>query len=92
VPTDPPLPDWVLPRRQALGRHIARQRHARRMTVDDVAEATGLNRKTVIHTENAIVVPSLVTLLLIADALGVSVSELLDYGPAAATGGADGGT
>lgn len=91
MPTDPPLPDWVLPRRQALGRHIARQRHARRMTVDDVAEATGLNRKSVIHAENATVVPSLVTLLLIADALGVSVAELLDDGPAAATGACDDG-
>lgn len=91
MPTDPPLPDWVLPRRQALGRHIARQRHARGLTVDDVAEATGLNRKSVIHAENATVVPSLVTLLLIADALGVSVAELLADGPAAATGACDDG-
>ncbi|MFI0897768.1 helix-turn-helix domain-containing protein [Streptomyces sp. NPDC020983] len=90
MPTDPPLPDWVVPRRQALGRHIARQRHARGRTVDDVAEASGLNRKTVMAAENAQDVPSLVTLLLIADALGISVSELLDDGPAAATGEADG--
>jgi transcriptional regulator with XRE-family HTH domain len=61
------------------------------MTVDDVAEATGLNRKSIIHAENAAVVPSVVTLMLIADALGVTLSELTDYGPAAATGGADGG-
>jgi hypothetical protein len=33
VPTDPPLPEWVLPRRQQLGRHIARQRHAAGLTV-----------------------------------------------------------
>src|SRR5258707_3036428 len=83
VPTDPPLPDWVGPRRRDLGRHIARQRYARHLTVDDVAESTGLNRKTVIHAENATAVPSLVTLLLIADALGVTVGELLtDDGPA----------
>lgn len=85
------MPDWVLPRRQALGRHIARQRHAAGLVVDDIAERTGLNRKTVIHTENATVVPSLATLLLIADALGVTVAELLDDSPAAATGDADGG-
>jgi transcriptional regulator with XRE-family HTH domain len=92
VPTDPPTPDWVGPRRQALGRHIARQRYARHLTVDDVAERTGLNRKTVMHVEHATVVPSLVTLLLIADALGVTVGELLtDDGPAAATGIADDG-
>lgn len=78
VPTDPPLPDWVLPRRQQLGRHIARQRHAR-----------GLNRKTVMHIESARRNPTLATLLLIADALGVTVSQLLDDGPAAAAG--DGG-
>lgn len=87
VPTDPPLPEWVLPRRQALGRHIARQRHARGLVVDDVAERTGLNRKTVMHIESARRNPTLATLLLIADALGVTVSELLDDGPAAATGG-----
>lgn len=91
MPTDPPLPEWVGPRRQALGRHIARQRYARGLTVDAVAEASGLNRKTVMHVESATVVPSVVTLMLIADALGVSLSELTDYSPAAATGGADGG-
>lgn len=89
VPTDPPLPDWVLPRRQQLGRHIARQRHARGLVVDDVAERTGLNRKTVMHIESARRNPTLATLLLIADALGVTVSQLLDDGPAAAAG--DGG-
>lgn len=93
VPTDPPLPDWVVPRRQALGRHIARQRRARGLVIDDVAEASGLNRKTVMAVEHAQGAPSLTTLLLIADALGVTVSELLDDGPAAATGTAgDGAT
>lgn len=92
MPTDPPLPDWVDPRRQALGRHIARQRYAAGLTVDDVAEATGLNRKTVMHLEHATTVPSLVTLLLVADALGVTVAALLDDGPAAGTGASGGGT
>lgn len=93
MPTDPPLPDWVAPRRRALGRHIARQRYAAGLTVDDVAGRTGLNRKTVMNVEGARVVPSLVTLLLIADALGVSVGRLLldDAGPAAATGDANDG-
>lgn len=91
VPTDPPLPEWVPPRRRALGRHIARQRHAAGLTVDAVAEASGLNRKTVMAAENAQDVPSLTTLLLIADALGLTVAELLDDSPAAATGDAGGG-
>lgn len=91
VPTDPPTPEWVLPRRQALGRHIARQRHAAGLTVDTVAERTGLNRKTVMHIESAYRNPTLATLLLIADALGTSVGRLLDDGPAAATGDTDGG-
>jgi DNA-binding XRE family transcriptional regulator len=94
VPTDPPLPEWVLPRRQQLGRHIARQRHAAGLTVDAVAERTGLNRKTVMHIESARRNPTLATLLLIADALGTSVGRmlLLDDGPAADTGAAGGGT
>jgi len=76
----------VDPRRQALGRHIARQRYAAGLTVDNVAEATGLNRKTVMHVESAYAVPSLTTLLLVADALGVTVAHLLDDGPATGSG------
>lgn len=91
MPTDPPAPEWVLPRRQQLGRHVARLRADRGLVVDDVASVTGLDRKTVMATEGGRNVPTLDTLLLIADALGVSVSELLDDGPAAATGAADGG-
>lgn len=92
MPIDPPTPEWVLPRRQALGRHIARLRAARGLVVDDIASATGLDRKTVMATEGGRHAPTLDTLLLIAHALGVSVAELLDDdGPAAATGGADGG-
>lgn len=92
MPIDPPTPDWVLPRRQQLGRHIARTRQARGLVVDDVAEATGLDRKTVMATEGGRNAPTLDTLLLIAHALGLSVSALLDDdGPAAATGIADGG-
>lgn len=91
MPIDPPTPEWVLPRRQALGRHIARLRAERGLVVDDIAEATGLDRKTVMATEGGRNAPTLDTLLLIAHALGVSVAELLDDGPAAATGGANGG-
>jgi DNA-binding XRE family transcriptional regulator len=91
VPTDPPLPEWVLPRRQQLGRHIARQRHAAGLTVDVVAERTGLNRKTVMHIESARRNPTLTTLLLVADALGITVAHLLDDGPAAGAGEPGGG-
>jgi transcriptional regulator with XRE-family HTH domain len=78
VPKDPPQPDWVLPRRQQLGRHITRLRQARGLVVDDIAEATGLNRKTVMAAENAHNAPTLDTLLVIASALGMTISTLLD--------------
>lgn len=91
MPIDPPTPEWVLPRRQALGRHIARLRAAQGLVVDDIAGATGLDRKTVMATEGARNAPTLDTLLLIAHALGVSVSTLLDDDPAAGTGAPGGG-
>lgn len=79
MPTDP-LPDWVLVRRRAIGHRIAQERQARRLAIDDVAEATGLDRKTVMTAEAGRHAPTLDTLLLVAAALGVPLSELVEGG------------
>lgn len=77
MPTDP-LPDWVLTRRRQVGIRIAVRRRALGLSIDDVAEATGLNRKTIMSAEQATHSPTLDTLLLIAAALRVPLAELVD--------------
>ncbi|NJP42256.1 helix-turn-helix domain-containing protein [Actinacidiphila epipremni] len=76
-----PRPDWVLARRAAIGHHIACLRAARGMSIDDLAEAAGVDRKTVIRAEGATVSTGLDLLLMIAAGLGVSAGQLLDGAP-----------
>lgn len=76
MPTDP-RPDWVLVRRREIGHHIATLRAARGLTVDGLADAAGLDRKTVIRAEHAINSVGLDVLVQLAHGLGVRESELL---------------
>jgi transcriptional regulator with XRE-family HTH domain len=71
------MPDWVLPRRREIGLRIATRRRALGLVVDDVAEATGLNRKTIMAVEGALNAPGLDVLLLIAHALDVPLAYLV---------------
>lgn len=90
APPDP-RPEWVLPRRREIGHRIARLRAARGWTVEELANTAQVHRSSVIRAENATVSTGLDVLLQLAAAFGLSVAELLDDGPAAATGGADDG-
>jgi DNA-binding XRE family transcriptional regulator len=91
VPTDP-TPDWVPARRRAIGRRIAQERQGQGLAIDDIAERTGLDRKTIMTTEAGRHAPTLDTLLLVAAALGRPLAELLtEDDPAAGTEAADGG-
>lgn len=89
MPTDP-LPDWVPARRREIGLRIAAVRRDRGLAIDDIAEATGLDRKTVMTVEAGRHAPTLDTLLLVAQALAVPLAELVADGPAAADTGAAG--
>jgi DNA-binding XRE family transcriptional regulator len=89
VPTDP-LPDWVPARRRAIGLRIAATRQDRGLAIDDIAESTGLDRKTVMTAELGRNAPTLDTLLLVAQALAVPLAELVADDPAAADTGAAG--
>lgn len=60
-----------------LGVAVARLRGGLALTLDDLAEATGLHRKTIIQIEAGRVSPRIVTLGKIADALEVSLAELV---------------
>lgn len=72
MPSDP-LPDWVLTRRREIGDNIRAVRTARKMTQEQLGEATGLDRKTVNRIEQGAYSTLLDHLLLIAHALDLNV-------------------
>ncbi|MGY4903331.1 helix-turn-helix domain-containing protein [Streptomyces sp. 900116325] len=76
MPTDP-LPEWVPTRRRAIGDRIRAARTHRNLTQEGLAEATGLDRKTINRIEQAANSPLLDHLLLIADALDIPLADLV---------------
>ncbi|MFF2226304.1 helix-turn-helix domain-containing protein [Streptomyces globisporus] len=82
MPTDP-LPDWVPIRRRAIGDNVRVARTAAGLTQEGLAGRAGLDRKTVNRLEQGITSPLLDHLLVIADALGVPLSDLVREDPPA---------
>ncbi|MEV8048981.1 helix-turn-helix domain-containing protein [Streptomyces bacillaris] len=74
--TDAP-PDWVLPRRQQIGRRIRALREDRGLTQIQLGERAGMDHKTVHRVEYATSDPSLSMLLRLAAALDVELAELV---------------
>lgn len=72
-----PRPAWVLVRRREIGVHIARLRAARQLTVDNVADASGLARTTVMKVEGGSVSAGLDVLLQLAHGLDVPIDQLV---------------
>ncbi|OWJ58676.1 helix-turn-helix domain-containing protein [Inquilinus limosus] len=66
----------------AVGRHVAGQRRARRLSLDALARLSGVSKGMLVQIENARSNPSIATLCRVAAALGVSVAELVDLGGA----------
>ncbi|CCH73537.1 putative helix-turn-helix domain protein [Nostocoides australiense Ben110] len=67
-----PVPDL-----RALGIEIARLRHERNLSIDRLAEAADVHRKTLIQIEAGRVAARISTLHAIAHALGVPLGELV---------------
>ena len=61
----------------AFGMMLRRRRRALRLTQEGLAEAAGLSSKFVAHLERAERQPSLLSLLKLGQALGVSASDLV---------------
>ena len=61
---------------QRFGHEVARLRRARGMTLEDLAEATGASRQTIINVENGHKVPRLDTAWQLARALDTPLAEL----------------
>ncbi|MER6012397.1 helix-turn-helix domain-containing protein [Streptomyces bluensis] len=64
---------------QSLARNVKRWRTERGFTLDALAARAGVSRGMLIQIEQARTNPSLGTVVKIGDALGVSVTTLLDY-------------
>lgn len=60
----------------AIGRQVRELRHRQRMTGSELAEATGLSVGMLSKIENGVISPSLNTLTLLANALGVPLVQL----------------
>ncbi|MER5769323.1 helix-turn-helix domain-containing protein [Streptomyces sp. NPDC001985] len=64
---------------QALARNLKRRRAERGLTLDALAALAGVSRGMIIQIEQARTNPSVGTTVKLADALGVSLTTLLDY-------------
>jgi transcriptional regulator with XRE-family HTH domain len=62
----------------ALGDRVRAERSERRMSLDDIASRSGVSRSMVSAIERGTKVPTVLVLDRIANALGISVSRLLD--------------
>ncbi len=62
----------------AIGARVRQERHARRWTLDRLAEAAGVSRRMVVNVEQGAANPSVGTLLRISDALGVGLPALVE--------------
>ncbi|TQK43169.1 XRE family transcriptional regulator [Streptomyces sp. SLBN-118] len=64
---------------QSLARNLKRWRGERGLTLDALAARAGVSRGMIIQIEQARTNPSVGTTVKLADALGVSITTLLDY-------------
>lgn len=77
------MPDTTSPadergrRRQELGDRVRDLRRRRGWTQEELAHATGFDRKSINRVETAAYSPALDRVFLLADALGVTAADLL---------------
>lgn len=77
MPRAVPPPDWVLTRRRALGARIRAARLAAHLTQQQVAERIEMDRATYNRIENGRSSAMFDSLVRIADAIGVPLSDLV---------------
>lgn len=71
------MPDWVLPRRQQIGKRLRDAREEAGLTQLQLGHLVGRDHRTIHRWEYAYRVPSLEDLLLLAHALGITLAELV---------------
>lgn len=62
----------------AIGARVKHQRHGRRWTLDQLADAASVSRRMLVNVEQGSVNPSVGTLLRLSDALGVGLPALVE--------------
>ncbi|MFK3734084.1 helix-turn-helix domain-containing protein [Streptomyces sp. NPDC088090] len=72
-----PLPDWVITRRRDLGQRIAELRRTAGLSQDDLADRIGMERRSIQRYERGERDPRFSELLLVAEALGVDMTDLV---------------
>ncbi|WP_432124083.1 helix-turn-helix domain-containing protein [Streptomyces sp. C10-9-1] len=72
-----PLPEWVIDRRKALGQRIAEYRRAAGLSQDQLASRVGVERRSIQRYEHGERDIKFTDLVLIADALGVPLADLV---------------
>lgn len=63
---------------KVIGERVKNERLNRRLTLDQLAEATGVSRRMIVNIEQGATNPSVGTLLKVSDALGVGLPELVE--------------
>lgn len=74
----PELPQWTTDRRQQIGDNIRQHRLWVNLTQDEIARRTGLDRRTVQRVERGETDARLSWLLVIAEAIGVPLTQLVE--------------
>ncbi|MEU5974968.1 helix-turn-helix transcriptional regulator [Streptomyces sp. NPDC047315] len=82
MPRSTPPPAWVIDRRRAIGDQIRAARLHRDLTQERVALTTGMDRATYNRIEQGHSSALLDSLILIADAIGVPLEDLVRVGNA----------
>ncbi|MFF5784173.1 helix-turn-helix domain-containing protein [Streptomyces sp. NPDC012693] len=77
MPRSTPPPEWVLARRRQIGDQIRAARLHANLTQEQVANTIPMDRATYVRIEQGQAAALLDTLLLIADAIGVDLAELV---------------
>ena len=77
MPRSVPPPAWVITRRRAIGDHIRAAREAAELTQQQVAERIQMDRATYNRIEQGHSSAMLDSLIRIADAIGVPLSDLV---------------
>ncbi|MGA5506808.1 helix-turn-helix domain-containing protein [Streptomyces umbrinus] len=71
------MPDWVLARRRQIGEHLRAARIHAGLTQLELGQQIGRDHRTIHRWEYAHRVPNLEDLLLLADATGVPLADLV---------------
>lgn len=73
-----PRPDWVIARQVALGHRIAQLRQRAELSQEELGNLAGMERRSIQRYESGRRDPRYTDLLLIAHALRVHVTDLLN--------------